>query len=391
MDPSYSNKLDERKRVFVFDTTLRDGEQSPGCTLYQDEKIRLAVELERLGVDVIEAGFAASRQTDRETIQKICRKVNRLYIGSLSRCVKGDIDAAYEAMKEYPKRRIHVFMPTSKIQVYDKMGKNYEVIKKNIFESVDYARNFFENMEFSCEDATRTEPSLLDEIYSRVVELGVNTVNIPDTVGASYPEDFGKLVRRINENIKGINPEAKVSIHCHNDLGFATVNSIYGILNGAEQVECTINGIGERAGNCALEQIVAHERFSNKFQTKINSANIGKVSRILKEMTGVRNDFAPISGAHAFSHKAGIHQHGEAKAKGCYEIFTPEEFGRESKLIIGPHSGVHGVIAHAKKMSFEITKDHAERVLQRVSELVRKREKKDFSDEDIARFINETK
>jgi 2-isopropylmalate synthase len=388
---SSSDTTCNRKRVYIFDTTLRDGEQSPGCTLYPSQKIEFAKKLEQLGVDVIEAGFAASRQSDRETIGKICRVVQSPYVCSLSRCVRSDVDAAYEAMRNYDKRRIHLFMPTSKIQVYDKMGKTYETIKKDIFETIRYARDFFQNIEFSCEDATRTELPLLEEIYSEAVRLGICVANIPDTVGTCYPEDYGKLVERITHAVKQINPNAITSLHCHDDLGTATINSVYGIRNGAEQVECTISGIGERAGNCALEQIVAHEKFLREFRTQIISEKIWEIASILRNFTGVRNDFAPISGSYSFAHKAGIHQHGVAKAMGCYEIFTPEEFGRETKLIIGPHSGWHGVIAQAKKLGHNIDKEAAEKILRRVASAVFEERQREFTDADIVRFINETK
>jgi len=390
MNSTNSNQLDERKKIHIFDTTLRDGEQSPGCTLYPDEKVKFAIELEKLGVDVIEAGFAASRQTDREVIKRICREVHSPYICSLARCVKSDINFAFEALKDYTRRRLHIFMPTSRVQVYEKMGKTYEEIRREITEAVKYGRDFFDNIEFSCEDATRSEVKLIEEIYEEVIGLGVTVANIPDTVGASYPENFGRLVKRITAIVKGKNPLARTSVHCHDDLGTATINSIYGIKNGAEQVECTIGGIGERAGNCSLEQIVAHQKYTSEFHTNISAERIWQLANLLFEFTGVRSDFAPITGKYSFSHKAGIHQHGVAKQRSCYEIFEPSDFGRETELVIGPHSGWHGVMAQAKKIGVEISKEHAERVLTVVANLVRAGIQKEFTDKDIQKFINET-
>jgi 2-isopropylmalate synthase len=390
MDYSNSNQLDERKHISVFDTTLRDGEQSALCTMFLKDKLEIALGLEELGVDVIEAGFAGSNGQNFETIQKVCEVVKNPHVCSLARCRTEDIETAYDSMKAYDKRMIHLFMPTSEVQVFDKMGKNYETIEKMIRESIRLARKFFDRIEVSCEDATRTDIEVLKRIYKMAIEEGAGVVNIPDTVGFAYPESYGKLIRELSGYIKELNPQVVTSVHCHNDIGLAGVNSFYGILNGAEQVECAINGIGERAGNCALEQIIGHEIASRKFSTGLDSRKIWGLSQKVSRATETRNDFAPITGICAFSHKAGIHQHGVLTNSQTYESLDAEKFGRKTELVMGPHSGYHGVVAKAKELGIELSRDVAHEVICRMTDEVRQEKQRVFSDEDVKKIVLKT-
>jgi len=379
----------DRKIVSVFDTTLRDGEQSPGCTMYFDEKINVAIGLEKLGVDVIEAGFAISSRDSYETIEEICKTVSRPIVCSMSRCLEKDVVSAYGSLKDYEKRMIHLFVSTSKVHMEKKLGKTKKEVLDMARNSVRQARDLFPYIEFTAEDTTRTDENFLKEVYETVLSEGANVINIADTVGYSEPEDFGKLVNKFSKFVKKIKPETTISVHCHNDMGLAIANTLAGIKNGADRVECTINGIGERAGNCALEAIVGNSLIKNKFTTNIKYEHLGELSEIVKVATGMKNDFAPITGSGAFIHKSGIHQHGMSKDNSSYEIFTPESFGIKSKIEIGPQSGVHGVITKAREMGLEINNEMAQRVLFKVHERVRKRTQKRFSNEDIGEMVLE--
>ncbi len=392
MDYTNSNPLVERKPISVFDTTLRDGEQSALCTMYLRDKLKIAEKLEEIGADVIEAGFAGSNRQNFETIQEICKVVRRPYVCSLARCKGEDIESAYESMKDYSRRMIHLFMPTSEVQVFDKMKKDYDTIEKMILESVRIAKGLFRRVELSCEDATRTPLEVLKRIYGMAVSEGVNVVNIPDTAGVSYPEEFGRLVKQITEFVKSINPEVITSVHCHNDLDLATINSLYGISNGAKQVECTINGIGERAGNCKLEVIVAHEIFKGKFNTRLRGELIWRISQMVSKATETRNDFAPVTGTCAFSHKAGIHQHGVIANSKTYEgAVHAGSVGRETEIVLGPHSGYHGVHEKAKKLlGIEVTREQAQRVIDIITEEVSQEKKRVFSDEYAKKIVLKT-
>lgn len=386
METSYSNQLVERNRVYIFDTTLRDGEQSAFCTMYKDEKIEVAKKLEELGVDVIEAGFAASRQSDLEIISEISSIVKKPYLCSLARCKKGDIDLAYGALKNYNKRMIHIFIPTSEVQVFGKMKKDYETIEKMVGSSIRYATRYFDKIEFSCEDATRTKMEVLKKIYGIAIDNGATIINIPDTVGQTYPQEYFEIVKELTDFANSKNQKIITSVHCHNDLGLSTINSLYGISGGARQVECTINGIGERAGNCSLQEIIAHEKYRGNFYTNINSKGIKGISRIVEEYTGTERVISPLGRA-AFSHKAGIHQHGVAMEKTSYEILNAEEFGMESEIVIGPHSGYHGVMRKAEELGFKIEKEQAEMVLSVVAERVKNRKQKNFTDADLEKIM----
>jgi 2-isopropylmalate synthase len=391
MDYSNSNLLDERKIISIFDTTLRDGEQSPGCTMYFGEKIEVAKSLEKLGVDVIEAGFAVSSEDSYETIREICRNISRPIVCSMARCLETDIVRAYGALKDYDKRMVHLFISTSKIHMEKKLGKTEKEVLEMARNSVRRAKDLFPYIEFTAEDTTRTEEKFLEEVYETVLSEGANVINVADTVGYSEPEDFGKLVGRFSKFVKKIKPEAIVSVHCHNDLGLAIANTLAGIKNGADRVECTINGIGERAGNCALEAIVGNSLVKKTFTTNINSKYLYEISKLVKKVTGTRNDFAAITGSGAFVHKSGIHQHGVANDSSSYEILIPKELGMQSRIEIGPQSGIHGVLKKAEQLGFNIDDEKARKVLGIVYDLVRNGVQKNFNNEDIVRFINEVK
>jgi 2-isopropylmalate synthase len=373
--------------VLIFDTTLRDGEQSAFCTMFVDEKIEIAKKLEAMRVDVIEAGFAISSLENFETMKEITKNVSRVRICGLARSRKEDIDRTYEALKDYDNRMIHLFFPTSKIHIDSKMKKSHGEIIDVAREMVAYARSLFPIVEFTAEDTVRTDMKFLKEVYSAVIEVGARVINVADTVGCAYPEGFGKLICETVEYVKGINPDVRVSVHCHNDLGLALANSLAAIENGAEQVECTVNGIGERAGNCAMEQIVINGEFSGRYRTNVNPEKIYEISEFVREATGVGNPLAPVVGRVVFAHKAGIHQHAVINNTKSYEILNARDYGRKSEIIIGPHSGCHGMIAKALELGFEINKEEAMGLIEEVSEMVRQKKQKRFSDEDVREML----
>jgi len=376
------------KKIRIFDTTLRDGEQSAHCTMYIDEKISIARQLEKINVDVIEAGFAVASKENFETMRDISKVVSKPYLCGLARGKQEDIDATYEALKSYEKRMIHIFVPTSKIQIKAKMNKNDDEIIEMASSSVRYAKKYFDKIEFTAEDTVRTDFDMLKQIYSEVLKEKADIINVADTVGCAYPSDFGNLVHKIKDFVKNINPNAAISVHCHNDLGMALANSLAAIENGVEQIECTINGIGERAGNCSLEQIVAWSIIRPEFfKTNVDPSEIYKASEMVKKATGTRNDFAPVVGEAVFSHKAGIHQQGVINNGRSYEVIIPEIFGRKTEIVIGPHSGYHGMITKASELGFGITKEEASEIIKEISEIVRKKKQKRFSDEDIKELL----
>jgi len=299
--------------VVIFDTTLRDGEQSPGATLNTDEKLEIAKQLARLGVDVIEAGFPASSPGDLDAVRRVATEVQGPVICGLARCVKGDIDAAWQAIQPAERRRIHTFIATSDIHMKHKLRMSREQVLERTGEMVAYARSFCEDVEFSCEDAGRSDPEFLYQVLGRAIESGATTVNIPDTVGYTTPGEFGELIRGIKENTPGID-KAIISVHCHNDLGLAVANSLAGVVNGARQVECTINGLGERAGNAAMEEIVMGLYTRESYYhlgTHIETTELYPTSRMVTRYTGLAVQAnKAIVGANAFAHEAGIHQDG---------------------------------------------------------------------------------
>lgn len=377
--------------IKVFDTTLRDGEQSPGASMNVEEKLTIAKQLARLGVDVIEAGFAISSHSDFEAIKAISGEVEGPIICSLARAKEEDIRRAWEALKDAPKKRIHTFHSTSDIHLkYQFRISRDEALKRSV-EMVRFARSLVEDVEFSPMDATRTDINYLCEVVEAVIDAGASTVNIPDTVGYSIPVEFGAMIKTIRERVKNID-KATVSVHCHNDLGLAVANTLSAVLNGAQQIECTINGIGERAGNCSLEEVVMALRTRSDIfnaDTAINTKEIMRTSRLVTKITGIYvQPNKAIVGANAFAHESGIHQDGLLKEKSTYEIIKPESVGLYStKIILGKHSGRHAFKTRLKELGFVLTDDELNEAFERFKRLAD--QKKEIFDEDIEALVSE--
>ncbi len=378
-------------RVIVFDTTLRDGEQSPGATLHSDEKLTIARQLSRLGVDVIEAGFPASSPGDLQAVRRIAEEVRGPTICGLARCVKQDIDAAWEAVKGAEKSRIHVFIATSDIHMEHKLRMTRPQVLESVKNMVSYARSLCEDIEYSPEDAGRSDPEFLYQVLAVAIAEGATTVNIPDTVGYTTPQEFSALIGGIRENTPGIE-KAVISVHCHNDLGMAVANSLAGVEQGARQVECTINGIGERAGNAALEEIVMAlytRRSHYGVSTGINTTELYPSSRMVSNYTGLAvQAHKAIVGANAFAHEAGIHQDGILKNRLTYEIMDAKTVGlAESSLVLGKHSGRHAFADKLEQMGYHLDKEQLNRTFGRFKDLADK--KKAISDPDIEALISD--
>ncbi len=379
------------KRVYIFDTTLRDGEQTPGVNLNKNEKLEIAKQLERLGVDVIEAGFPITSEGDFEAAKLIAQNIKRPVITALARAVKGDIDRAYEAIKYAPKPRIHTFIATSEIHMKHKLKMTEEEVLKRAVEMVAYAKTLCDDIEFSPEDATRTDTGFLHRIIEAVIAAGATVINIPDTVGYSTPGEFGALIAGIKRDVRNID-RAVISVHCHNDLGLAVANSLSALENGAEQVECTINGLGERAGNAALEEIVMGLRTRRdcfKAVTGIITESIYGTSTLVQRLTGVDVQHnKAIVGANAFAHESGIHQHGILNFRETYEIMTPQSIGlKKNQLVLGKHSGHHAFMDKIKELGFEgLSEEGIKEAFKRFKELTDR--KKEIFDEDIEAIIN---
>ena len=377
------------RRVFVVDTTLRDGNQSAYGTMFDREKLAIAEMLEWMGVDVIESGFAVSNGNG-EFMKEVAKRVKKPYLSGLSRGRKEDIYATYEAYKNYDKRMIHIFLPTSDVQVRAKFDKSQDELTKIAVASVKYAKQFFDVVEFTAEDAARSNLDFLKRIYGEAVNAGARVANIADTVGCSNPWYFGNLVRELGEYVKRINPYVKVSVHCHNDLGLAFANTLAGIKSGADIAEVTVNGLGERAGNCPLELVAGYTEVEPQlYCTKVSKRKLYAAAKLVERATGMRNDFAPIVGRSAFAHKSGIHQHALTIDRRSYEILNARMFDRESEIVIGPHSGIHGMIAKAKQLGFTIDEEFAKKMLQRVADMVKEEKQKHFSDRDIEAMLKE--
>ena len=357
----------EKAKITVFDTTLRDGEQSPGCSMNVSEKARLARQLDRLGVDVIEAGFPIASDGDFAAVQAVAAAVPRPVIAALARAARHDIERAAKALEAAVRPRIHVFLATSDIHLQHKLRISRQQCLEQARESVRLARTFCDDVEFSPEDATRTDPEFLFQVLEAVVQSGATTLNIPDTVGYTVPAEFGALIRSIRQRV----PEnVIISTHCHNDLGLAVANSLAAVEAGARQVECTINGIGERAGNASLEEIVMALRVradKYAFETAIASEHLYPTSQMLEEITGIPvQPNKAIIGRNAFAHEAGIHQDGMLKNPLTYEIMTPRSVGvPDSKLVLGKHSGRHALSLRCEQLGYRFERRELDEIYRK--------------------------
>jgi len=382
---------EDKNRVFIFDTTLRDGEQAPGFSMNPGEKIRFAKQLERLGVDIIEAGFPIASDGDFESVRQIAGVIKKSQVAGLCRTSLGDIDRAWDAVKEAAFPRIHAFISTSDIHLNHMLRMTKAQVLKEACEAVKHARGFTENVEFSAQDATRTDRKYLAEIVEAVIDAGATTVNVPDTVGYAMPEEYGEMIAYLFETVKNIN-QTIISVHTHDDLGVAVATSLAGLKAGARQVECAVNGIGERAGNASLEEVVmALETRKDimKLHTRIKTKHIYPTSRLLAEITGVEvQPNKAIVGINAFAHESGIHQDGMIKEKITYEIMTPETVGvSDTNIVLGKHSGRAAIRDRLKKMGFDLAKEEVDTVFKRFKELADI--KKEMFDEDLEAIIAE--
>ena len=378
-------------KVIIFDTTLRDGEQSPGATLNAEEKLEIAKQLARLGVDVIEGGFPAASPGDLRAVQRIAREVRGPTICGLARCVKGDIDAAWEAIKDAEKGRIHVFIATSDIHMKHKLRMTREQVIERTRDMVAYAKSLCDDVEFSPEDAGRSDPEFLHEVLGVAIAAGATTVNIPDTVGYVMPSEFGALIRGIRENTPGIE-NVIISTHCHDDLGVAVANSLAGVMEGARQVECCVNGLGERAGNAALEEIVmalyTRPQFYN-LTTNVDTTELYPTSRMVANYTGLAVQAnKAIVGANAFAHEAGIHQDGILKNRLTYEIMNAQTVGlAKSTLVLGKLSGRHAFRDKLEQMGYHLDQEQLNRAFDRFKVLADR--KKMISERDIEAIVSD--
>ncbi len=376
-------------RIYIFDTTLRDGEQSPGCSMSRSEKLAMAAQLVDLGVDILEAGFPISSEGDFEAVDAVSRQFPWIQVAALARACTGDVQFAARALEHAKRPRIHTFIATSDIHLKHKLRKTRKQVLEDAVAAVTLARNYTDDVEFSAEDATRTDPEYLEQICEAVVEAGARTVNLPDTVGFSVPEEYGELIGRI---VRCLGDRATVSVHCHDDLGLAVANSLAAVQAGARQVECTVNGIGERAGNAALEEVVMalktrHDRLP--FETKINAEKLYASSQMLTSFI----TFGPqpnkaIVGENAFAHEAGIHQDGYLKEPTTYEIMTPASVGvPETRLVLGKHSGRHALRKRAEDLGFKLSHSELDRVYMRFTSAADK--KKGLRNEEIAALVRD--
>lgn len=381
-----------KDKVQIFDTTLRDGEQVPGCKLDTEQKLVIAKRLDELGVDVIEAGFPISSPGDFKSVHEIAKLVQNATVCGLTRAVKKDIEVAAEAIKTAKKPRIHTGIGTSDSHIKYKFNSTQEKIIERAVEAVSYAKSFVEDVEFYAEDAGRTDNEFLARVCEAVIKAGATVLNIPDTTGYCLPEEYGAKMKYLKENVKGID-KAILSCHCHNDLGLATANSIAGVINGARQIECTINGIGERAGNTSLEEVVMILRqhpYLN-LDTNINSKLLWDTSRMVSQKMGMPvQPNKAIVGANAFAHSSGIHQDGVIKQRETYEIIDPKDVGvNESSIVLTARSGRAALAYRAKKVGYELTKLQLDAVYENFLKFADR--KKEILDEDIHQIIETSK
>jgi len=381
------------KRIKIFDTTLRDGEQSPGCSMNLAEKIEVAKQLERLKVDVIEAGFAISSPGDFESVKTIAETVKDCTVASLARCTVGDIDAAWNAVKGAADPRIHVFLATSPIHMEYKLRMTPEQVVAKTSEMVAYAKKYCSNIEFSCEDATRSDWDFLKVVVDAAIKAGATVINLPDTVGYTTPAEMKALIQYMMENVPD-SDKIEYSVHCHNDLGMAVANALAGVQGGALQIECTVNGIGEREGNTSLEQAVMamHTRPALFGELpRIDTKQIYRTSKLVYNVIGQSAyNTQPLVGANAFAHESGIHQHGVLANKLTYEILTPDSVGiSKNQLVLGKHSGKHALVARIKELGYELDDEQIGETFMKFKELCDK--KKVVTDSDIEALITNTK
>ncbi len=379
------------ERVFIFDTTLRDGEQSPGASMNPDEKLRIARQLEKMGVDIIEAGFPVASDGDFASVQQIAREIRGCQIAALARANAVDIERAWEAIASAAAPRIHTFISSSDIHLKYQLRKTRAEVLKEAVAAVAHACGYTKNVEFSPMDATRSDRGYLCEMVEAVIAVGATTVNIPDTVGYAIPEEFGDLIATLFSRVPNIR-QAVISVHCHNDLGLATANALAAVKNGARQVECTINGIGERAGNSAMEEVVMAVKTRKDLfglHTGIKTEYIHQASRLLTQITGITvQPNKAIVGANAFAHESGIHQDGLIKEKITYEIMTPQSVGiSDTHIVLGKHSGRHAIANRLKEMGYALTDAEINKIFVRFKELADI--KKEVFDEDLEAIVYE--
>lgn len=361
--------MSQAERIKIFDTTLRDGEQSPGCSMTSDEKLRMAHQLDRLGVDVIEAGFPIASDGDFRAVRAVAREVRRPVIAALARSCREDVERAWSALDAAAHPRIHTFLAISEIHLQHKLKISHQQCLDQACEAVRLAKSSCADVEFSPEDATRSNPDFLCEVLAAVIEAGATTINIPDTVGYAVPSEFAHLIQTIQRKVRGIE-QVTISVHCHNDLGLAVANSLAAVSVGARQVECTINGIGERAGNASLEEIVMSMRVRRDrypYNTAVVSEQLFPVSQVLTEITGVPvQPNKAVIGRNAFAHEAGIHQDGMIKNPLTYEIMTPESVGVPcTRLVLGKHSGRHALGLRCEELGFQLERRELDLVYRR--------------------------
>jgi 2-isopropylmalate synthase len=385
--------MSNRERITIFDTTLRDGEQSPGCSMNLEEKVRLARQLEFLGVDVIEAGFPIASDGDFAAVEAVARECRRPVIAALCRTTEADILRAWEALCHASRPRLHTFVATSDIHLEHKLKKTRAEVLKMTRDAVRLASSFTPDVEFSAEDATRSDLNYLCDVLAVAIEQGATTLNIPDTVGYTTPTEFAQLIGTVRERVVGDNPSVTISVHCHNDLGLAVANSVAAIEAGARQVECTINGIGERAGNAALEEIVmicAVRADRLPFTTGVHTGEIYATSLLLSEIINcsVQPNKA-IVGRNAFAHEAGIHQHGVLSNPLCYEIMTPESVGvPENRIVLGKHSGRHALSQRYTALGYSLSGVELDETYRNFIRLADR--KKRIYDQDLLALVHDT-
>ncbi|MDR5659570.1 2-isopropylmalate synthase [Serpentinicella sp. ANB-PHB4] len=379
------------RKIKIFDTTLRDGEQSPGCSMNLNEKIKVAKQLEKMGVDVIEAGFAIASPGDFASVSAIARTVKNSVVASLCRALPKDIDKAYEAVKEAEQPRIHTFIATSDIHMKYKLKSSKEEVLERAVNMVKYAKKYCSDIEFSAEDASRSNPEFLYKIFEEVIKAGATVINVPDTVGYTTPDEYYNLIKGIRENVPNVD-KAEISVHCHNDLGMAVANTLAAARAGATQLECTINGIGERAGNAAMEELVMAINTRKDFyalSTNIDTTQIYPASQLITKITGMKVQHnKAIVGKNAFAHESGIHQHGMLANASTYEIMTPESIGlSKNNIVLGKHSGRHAFENRLNELGYNLNTKQIDRIFNDFKVLADK--KKAIFDKDLEALVQE--